>query len=477
MKPTNISLLDPNKIMWHLMRPVTVADVHEGSSLGLHPDGLYSVETFGRVGTEERDSRRSYIDVKLPIMNPTYFKSLITLKSIYGGIIKGTEYAIWDDEEKDFIKSNLLDGETGYSFFISHWADLEPKLTESFKRKKKIEFFKQYQDKAMCSKVIVIPAGLRDVQIDPDQRTIEPEINDYYRKLMFRAQGIVVNEGDENSPVYDNLRWSTQSTFNDLDTYIANLTKGKTGIWQKRIATRGVVGGTRNVITARQISIDDADRDNRVDPNTTDVGVFQALLTFQYTARYALLNGYLKNVFSSGSNIAKLVNPKTFEYEYKEVDMSIVDKWLTPEGLTRLFNGFKDDRLRHKPIWIDGALLGLIYDDGEYVKIVGDKSEIGDRDPKHLRPLTYMELFYLEAIPLIEKRMGQVTRFPITGRGSIYPTKLNVRTTMNSVVRKRLDDWWEPGETLRNFPVLTGRPRYYDSMSVDGSRTPLLGAD
>ncbi|QCW23140.1 RNA polymerase beta subunit [Vibrio phage USC-1] len=477
MKPTNVSLLNPSKVAWSLMRPVSSADVNEGSSTGLHPDGLYSVETFGRVGSEERDRKLSYIDVKLPIFNPTYFKSLVTLKSLYLGIIRGTEYAVWDAETKDFIKSNLLDGETGYSFFMTHFNELEPKLTESFRRKKKVELFHTYQSQALCSKVIVIPAGLRDVQFGENDRIIEPEINEYYRKLLFRTKAVVVEPGEENSPVYDNLRWGAQSNFNDIDTYIQNLTKGKTGFFQKRVATRGVVGGTRNVISARQVSVEDADAPNSIDVNTTDIGLYQAMLEFQYTCRYGMLNGWVQNVFTIGSNLAKLVDPKTFEYQYKEVDPKVIDRWMTPEGLTKLFNGFKDSHLRNKPIMIEGLYMGLIYDDGKQVRIVGDKSEIGDRDPAHLRPLTYMELFYISCGNLIETRMTQVTRYPITGVGSIYPSKINLRTTIQSKPRVLLDEFWEEGERLNNFPLLTGRPSYFDAMSVDGSRLELLGGD
>lgn len=477
MKPTNVSLLNPSKVAWSLMREVTSADVNEGSSTSLHPDGLYSVETFGRVGSDERDRKLSYIDVKLPIFNPTYFKAMITLKSLYLSIIKGTEYAVWDAESKDFIKSNLLDGETGFSFFMSHFNELEPKLTESFQRKKKIELFHRYQPLALCSKVIVIPAGLRDVQFNPDGRTVEPEINEYYRKLLFRTKAVVVNEGEENSPVYDNLRWGAQNNFNEIDTYLAGLMKGKTGFWQKRVATRGVVGGTRNVISARYVSVADADAPNGVDVNTSDIGMFQAMLEFQYTCRHGMLNGWIQNVFTAGNTSAKLVNPKTFEYEYKDVDIKVVDRWMTPEGLTRLFNGFKDTHLRNKPIMIEGSYMGLIYDDGKHVRIVGDKSEIGDRDVKHLRPLTYMELFYISCGNLIETRMSQITRYPITGVGSIYPSKINLRTTIVSAPRVILDDYWEEGATLNNFPNLTGRPSYFDAMSVDGSRLDKLGGD
>lgn len=477
MNPTNVTLLNPNKVLWAMMGEVSSVDVKEGVSNNLHPEGLYSVESFGRVGSQERDTRMAFIDVKLPIFNPTYFKALVSLKSIYLGIIKGTDYAQWDNNEKDFIKSNLLEGETGFSFFMSHFDELEPKLTESYKRKQKVELFRKYHDVALTSKVIVIPAGLRDVQFEGEQAT-EMEINELYRKLIFRSKSVVVSEGDENSSIYDNIRWSLQDGFNDIDEYIAGIMRGKGGFWQRRVATRGLVGGTRNVITARRLSCEDADDDDGADVNSTDIGMYQALLAFQYIARYSLLNGWLSKVFTVGSNTAKLVNPKTFEYEYREIDGNVVDKWMSSDGLTKLFNGFKNTHLRNKPIKIDGCYMGLVYDDGVEVKIVGDKGELPEGyDPKYLHPMTYMELFYLNCFKEMERRLLQITRYPITGRGSIYPSKFKVKTTTNSSKRWVLDDYWERDARCYYFPEQEENPSYFDAMSVDGSKLSLLGGD
>lgn len=464
--------------MWGLMKPVTSTDVYEGQTNNLHEDGLYSPEIFGRVGTDQRDETESYIDVKIPIFNPTYFKALVQLKSLYGGIIKGAEYAVWDESESDFIRSNILEGETGYGFFMSRFYQLEPKLNESFRRKKRVQLFNQFRDIALTTRIIVIPAGLRDVQIEPDGTTVEQEINDYYRKLIFRSRSIFMQPGDENNSMYDNARWSIQSGYNDIDQYLFRLMEGKTGYLRRRIGTRGVVGGTRNVITARKVSIADADLNSNVNVNSTDIGVYQALLTFQYVARFALLTGFLSRAITAGSSTAKLVDPKTLEYEYVDVEPNIVDLWSSGDGLTKLFNGFKNRERRNRPIKINGRYLGLMYDDGKYVKILGDINELPPGfDRKHVKPLTYMELFYTECCTEIEKRLLQVTRYPVTGVGSIYPSHINLRSTMGSHPRIKLDDFWEPAETLNNFPVAEKRPMYYDAMSVDPSREELLGSD
>lgn len=464
--------------MWGLMTAVTSTDVHEGMTNNLHEEGLYSTSIFGRVGTDQRDTTESFIDVKIPIFNPTYFKALIQLKSLYLGIIRGTEYALWDEEESDFIKSNILEGETGYGFFMSHFYNLEPKLNESYRRKQRVQLVERFRDVSLTQNIIVLPAGIRDVQIEPNGQTVEPELNDLYRKLIFRSRSVVIQPGEENNPIYDNVRWGIQSAFLDIDDYIFRLTEGKRGFFQRRISTRGVAGGTRNVITARKVSTADADDDNGVDVNTTDIGMYQALMCFQYVARYCLLKGFLNRVFTVGSTTAKLVDPRTLEYEYVDVEANVVDKWMSADGLTSLFNGFSARNLRHKPIRIEGRYLALTYDDGKNVRLVGDINEIPDGfDRKKVTPTTYMELFYLCCGEEIEKRMIQVTRYPITGIGSIYPSWIKIKTTGNAEKRQLLDEYWEPNFRCTYFPVKEKNPIYFDAMSVDPARLGAAGGD
>ena len=43
------------------MRPVTRTDIYDGVTSNFHEDGLFSITTFGRVGSEERDNNFSFI--------------------------------------------------------------------------------------------------------------------------------------------------------------------------------------------------------------------------------------------------------------------------------------------------------------------------------------------------------------------------------------------------------------------------------
>lgn len=479
MNPTNITLLDPKKIVPGVFKPIITTDTFEGMTQNLNDEGLFSVEIFGRMGSKERDQIESYIQTKLFIFNPTYFKALVQIKSLYLGIMKGTEYAVWDNSVKDFIKSNILDGQTGYSFFIQHFKDIVLTTTDSYKRKQRVTLLERFKDISLTNKVLVVPAGLRDIQFEPSGAVTEPELNELYRKLMFKTRVIAGGDLDNaESSLYDTVRWGLQVAFNDIDDYLFDLFDGKGGLYQKKVATRGVVAGTRNVITARKVNRSNLRELNGVDPNSTDIGLLQSLLAYQYVCVNAIVNKYIEDIFTPGSQTAKLVNKKTLEYEYVEVSSEIVEKWTTATGLGKLFNGFANASVRNRPILVKGYYLALVYDDGKDVCVLGD---IGDlpkgKDRKNVKPMTYAELFYLSCHKVIEDQMGQATRYPVTGVGSIFPTNINLLTTTNAKKRNVVDTEWETLEVCNRFPESIKGEGYFDAMSVDPSREAGLGSD
>lgn len=477
--PTNFTLLDTNNFPWNLLKPVTVPDTFEGQTNNLHDEGLYSTQIFGRVGTSERDETESYIDIRLPIFNPTYFKSLVQLKSLYLEIIKGKTYAVWDKAESDFIKSNILEGDTGYAFFMSHFYELDPKQNTSFRRKQKIEVVDKFKDIALSSKIIVIPAGIRDVEIMPNGVVSENEINDLYRKLIFRSKSLNVKDIDFDDPVYDSIRWGLQESFNNIADYLFKFKEGKRGFMQRKLSRRYIFGATRNVITARKVSVENCDDNATGDPNSTLIGLYQALLGFNLIAINSLSNGFLTDVFTPGLNSARLVDPKTLTSKYVEVEPRVVDKYTSFDGLTSLFNGFSSEHIRNRQIKINGHYLGLVYDDGESVMLIHDINDLPEKfNKKFVKPVTYTQFFYMECVKAIETKMLQVTRYPITGIGSIFPSRVFVMPTNSTSEKRNLVDIEgnKVGE-YHYFPRHTDKPSYFDGMSISNIRLGLSGAD
>lgn len=478
-QPTNFTLLDPKTFPIELMSPVTVADSFEGQTTNLHEDGLYSTRIFGRVGTDERDKTESYINSLLPIFNPTYFKALVQLKSLYLDIVKGKAYAVWDETERDFIKSNVLEGDTGFAFFMSHFGELDPKPNQSFKRTQKITLVNNFRDRALNKHIPVIPAGIRDIEIGPTGLVTENEINDLYRKLIFRTKSLTTKNPDPLDPVYDNIHWGMQESLNNIDQHLFELQEGKRGFMQRRMSRRSIHSATRNVIVSRKVSVENMDDNATGDPNSTFIGMYQALLGYNLVATHELLNGFLSEVFTPGLDKARLVEPKSLESAYVDVDPYTVDKFTSADGIGKLFNGFSDPNVRNRPIKVAGHYLGLLYDDGKNVCLVHDVNDLGEgMDKKYLHPVTYIQFFYIQTVKAIEKKMLQITRYPITGIGSIVPTRVFVLpTTATSESRTLIDIDGGKLDSFHFFPVWTKNPSYFDGMSISNVRLAAAGGD
>lgn len=197
--PFNIDILQltPDKLRG--LRRTSVLDTFDGSSADFHPDGLYSVLTFGPIGDERRNARFSYIDIKIKIFHPVIYNTLVSMKRLYGDVIAGKKYAKWDEEAKDFIPSNAIEGNTGFEFFVKHWADIEHRRSPSISRTQGIALLEKYKQNAMTDKIVVLPAGLRDMEIDEGGRRMEDEINPIYRKMI--ALSNTINEATaRNTP-------------------------------------------------------------------------------------------------------------------------------------------------------------------------------------------------------------------------------------------------------------------------------------
>jgi hypothetical protein len=125
----NIELtkLSPNSLA--LLKKTTSSDNFEGNTQNFHKEGLFSIETFGRLGSEARFKNFSYIDIKIDIIHPFLFELLGKVKGLYTSILMGKSWVKWDSTINDFVQSDELNGETGYDFFMRYWKDLDFKIT------------------------------------------------------------------------------------------------------------------------------------------------------------------------------------------------------------------------------------------------------------------------------------------------------------------------------------------------------------
>ena len=475
--PLSFELMHLSPERLRTLKPVTVLDIYTNNTESFHPDGLFSTITFGRVGSKERDERFSFIDIKVTIFHPLYYKELIKLKRLYGEVITGQTFAIFDEKEKDLVAADELTGKTGFSFFLSVWDKIVFKETDSHIRKSRIKFLTKYRPIALTRYILVLPAGLRDMEMGKDGRTTEGEVNAYYRRLI-GVSNTAITKGVTDQRLLDTARCTSQAAFNAIYNMYSNLISGKHGFVMGKWASRNLEYGTRSVLTGYTIGNEELGSNNNVGLNHTLVGIYQVMKGIQPVVIHALKTGYLSEVFVDGSSLAHLVDPKTLKRANVQLDSLTIDKWTTNTGLAKLIDGFEDRSVRAKPIKIKDNYLALIYKGKGSFKIFGDIDELPEGfDKKDVKPITYIEFFYLCNFEKWNDNIGFVTRYPIAGVGSIYPSYVYMKPTENIEKRNELGNDWQPtGRVANAYPVLTP-PLYIDSMGVSPSRLAGLTAD
>ena len=479
--PFNIELLHLTPQLLSGIKAVSSLDVFEGSSKNFNEDGLFSTSIFGRMGDPLRNKRLSYIDIKVSIFHPIVYNALIEIKSLYGEILSGKSYAVFDPAIKDFIKSDLTQGETGYAFFVSHFKDLVFAQTGSDARISNIRIIEKYKSAALTSQVVVMPAGLRDYEIDDDGKQSEDEFNTLYRKLLILSSTIhksLITE--ESISGYDSLRYSLQIAFNNLYDKLKSMLEGKHKLILGKWASRGIFNGTRNVISTTNIKTEELLSRGSISTNDTVMGLYQYLKATLPVSKYQIKTGFLSKVFIA-SNSATLVNKKTLESEVVRIDASSYDEWMSDEGLDSTITLYSEEANRAKALEVSGHYLGLIYkgvdkEGNDSFKLFQDIHELPkDFDPAFVSPITFTELLYLSIYKYYRGYPVFVTRYPITGFGSIYPSWIYLKPTVDTEVRYELGDDWNPtGEIAYTFPVGT---TYVNSLSPSPSKLAGLGAD
>lgn len=479
MLPFNIDLLIPTDNQIQMIPRINVLDIfHRGSSRNFHPEGLFSVEYFGKVGEEIRSRRFAYIDLKIKILHPIIYKALTSMKGLYEDIISGKTYAIFDPTIKDFIKSTPIEGNTGYNFFIQHLDKINFTETGSIAREFNIKVIKKYLNNCQMDKLLVLPAGLRDFEITESGKPEEDECNTLYRKVLALSNLIQLGVYQHNPENLDDTRYSIQLAVNEIYNYFRSLVDGKKKLIQGKWSSRKIHNGTRNVITALQSNVDTLHNPRTVSFNQTVVGVYQYMKGTLPLTIYNLKNGFLSRVFVGPNSPAIMVNKTTRKRELVNVDSKLYDDYMTNEGLEKIISNFGEDDLRHQYLEYGNYYFGLIYKglDGTYA-LIQDIDDVPEGYNKNLvYPLTFYELVYLSIYKKSEEICGFITRYPITSRGSVYGSFTYLKSTVKSEIRKELDSSFTPtGYIAYEFPIYEEKSMV--SLSPHFSRLGRLGAD
>ena len=480
MKKFDVSVIDTKADRFKYIKPVTSMDTFQGMTKDFHEEGLFSTSIFGKVGTPDRNLRMSFINVKINVFDPKIYYLICSLKQLYKNIIAGTVYAKWDAQEKDFVKSTNIDGSTGFNFFLQHWKEIRFVKNGSQSRSDAIDVVTKYKNQALTTKVLVIPAGLRDVEIADNEEVTKHEINDFYVKLLSVANSLP-DSGSLDNNLTDRARLTLQLTFCELYDYLSKLTgQEKKSFMRRKWGSRRVKYGSRNVIVAIPTLAAVAFDNKVIRYNETGIGLYQACVVFAPVMVYKLQQGYLRHLSHPTEGTINLINPKTLVREEVQIKPKLIDRWSTSTGLLKVIDSLEDIHLRNTPIIVNGHYLGLVYQDEQYFRLLNDINDLADTglDVKNVHPLTYSELFYIHGYEWFRDYPGTVTRYPINGYGSIYPTYPHVVTTNRDFSLIPLDENFKPrdGVIATHYPDITD-VNFFDAMAPHSSKLTQLGAD
>ncbi|QQO90739.1 putative RNA polymerase III large subunit [Erwinia phage pEa_SNUABM_42] len=475
----DIYLLNVNKSLVSQLRQITTTDTFQGMTKNFHPEGLYSTEIFGLTGSEQRDASWAYIDVKLDIISPTVCLGLFGLKKLYEDICAGKRFAVWNEKEKDFEPALPSDkgADTGYNFFLSHYKELAPARNDSLRRDDSLDFFFKFRDVSLSRYVLVLPAGLRDLIVREDGRDQEEEIGGMYRRLISLARA--VPDRNVRTELTDPVRWKLQQAYNDIWMYFFNILDGKGGFARRKVTSRKLQNGTRNVLSSFSTGSKVMGREDQVRATDTRIGLYQGLKSLLPVAQYNIRERYLSQIRAGDGNLYG-INTKTLKRELLEVRGKVYDLFTTDDGIERLINRLEVTEARHQPLMIDkDHYVALIYQDNKHFKVFFDIDDLPEAfDRKNVRGISLGELLYLSGYDLWNDYFMFVTRYPIIGRGSTYSSTIRLETTISSLYIHELeDDWLTPKKKgAISFPdnrVAT----WVESMAPHPSRLKGLNGD
>jgi len=485
LSPANVDLLIPTEQMLTAVGQIKVLDIFEGGSKNamtqknFHPQGLFSVEIFGKVGEERRNRAYGYIDLRFSVLHPIIYKALVDTKALYGDIMSGKKYAKFDPELQDFVPADITDGDTGYMFFTRSIGKIKFEERPSAAREMNIRMINKYRNALGYDKLIVMPAGMRDYTVDDNGKPTEDQINGMYRAVLSIASFLETIDPKLNLEALDSARFSMQKAINTIYDYLIDTMDGKSKLIQGKFVARKIVNTTRNVITSSVARVNRLHDPLVPNGNQTTVGIHQYMRAILPLAIKQVRDKLMSQIFPGPNTPMVMVNKKTLKRELVPLDHSLYDEWMTYEGLEMNMARFKEESIRHDALETDTHYFALVYADEGQFKVFNDIDELPKNfDRANVHPMTLAEAFYISVYERAERTPGFVTRYPVAGYGGIYPSFTFLRSTSRSKALVELDQNWERPDDMKiakSFPIIG--ESFFDSMSPAREHLPRLVAD
>lgn len=460
---TNITIVRVDSSNAKAVKEVKTGQIFTSNN-SFHPEGLFSTEIFGSVGSELRSVTFGRINLNLKVLHPIIYLTVVNLKAFYKQIMEGKQTAVFDKKSGEFVKSISPEANTGYNFFIEHFKELKFQESGSNDRKYRIKLIeKAVKDNSyLMEYLLVMPAGLRDYTVDKNGKPSEDEVNTFYRRILAQSTIIDPLRSSKSPEIYDSASVGVQNTIVELYEYIKTLLDGKNKLVLDKWVGRKIFNSTRNVISSYMDRSTGFNDKRKLGYNDSLVGLHQYARASYPKSGFEIKNKYVPLVFPENTNSSFVTDIKT----WKKVEVvsgtlqKDYDLFVTPDGIEKLIASLGSLDSRELPLVLGRGkyLFGLLYRDDKVFKFFQDIDDLPEGfDKKFVKPINLFEFIYMSIYHMDGKYPGFLTRYPITGYGSIYPTMVRFSTSVKTDTLRELGDNWEPidgdDHLAVNFPI------------------------
>lgn len=476
-------------------------------------DGLLSNEIFG-ITKAERAGIYAYIDLGGQFMHPLVYKTLCKVNNKIEDIVNGTDYFVINDKGELVSDPN---GDTGIDWLRKNFSKINFKKSDSSAREKRINFIEAVKSAMWIDKYIVIPPYYRDVE-SRDNGIGVGEINKLYSSLIMATKALKstseygltlsdVTKARVQNILVQIFDWfGNGTTINGVDTP-ANL-PGKMGLIKRGLMHKTVDYSARLVMSAPDVSGETLD-DIMVDMDHAGLPLSAGLCCFKPYVMF-WLRRFFENRFAGKMEYPIMINEKEsvmvplvdYQIAFSDVELDKqierfihgysnrfipieipVDK---EEFARRAKNKELVDTVTGKPVSMS-KINFYMYFTGYKLNNAAEYEEtkqIYSDTLKFNRRLTWCDLFYMAVTDVSADKTVLITRFPIDSYLNQYPSKVRIKSTVNTVPMVIQSEFEDNLKFYRWYPKIENTdigantsPMFEDTLSICNGLIEVMGMD
>ena len=478
-----VSLLDVDRfVKVNELKPVTNPITFQRNNIPT-PDGLLSNEIFG-ITMYDRSNTFAYIDLEEYFIHPELYKIWSKIdKKIIACVHETKNFSI---NEQGVLMEDPM-GETGIKFLMKNFDRINIARTSSIKRDMNVDFINACKiDKgAFIRKMVVIPAGLRDVDTSKGGKVSIGEINELYRNLILAVRALKESSGyglDMVGATRGRIQESIVKIFDYFGsgtTINGNVTgpqiPGKFGVLRRAVMSKTTDYASRLVMSAPELKVDKLE-DLEADLDYASIPLHSIISNFTPFMIFACKR-YFENAFSGNKGIEwedpkthelKMVYPKSYQTQFSEDRIK--------KEMDRFRHGYSNRLIPITMETTEGETITLRFK-GFQTTMEQYRSGVGNMKMME-RDFTWCDLFYICAVEVTRNRKTLICRYPIDSIYNQFPINIHVASTIKT------EPMVVDGVFYKNYPSFTQKDigkntsnMFVDSVNLCNLYLNGMGAD